>query len=308
MMRVWAIAINTFREAVRDRVLHGVIGFATAVLLFTLALAELSLNEQRRVVMDIGLASIAVFSAVVAVFLGSSLLYKEIERKTLYVILPKAIRRSEFLLGKYFGVVLTSWVFIAIMGAVQLWVSAYQAEAPGWLAFGGPGVLLGVFAAGLFWSRSRTAVIVPWSVVSLAAAAFAARYAEVDVQLSLASLALTGAEAALLTAVAIFFSSFSTPFLTGGFTLGVWVVGRSAYEMASMKTELLTDEIQDALKVMARIIPNFNLFVPGQHTLQGAGGFGGPWPYVLQAMGYGGAYAAALFIVAAYVFSRRNFL
>ena len=77
--RVYAVAINTFREAVRDRVLYGVLGAATAVLLFTLALAELSLNEQRRVVLDVGLASISLFSVAVAIFLGSSLLYKEID-------------------------------------------------------------------------------------------------------------------------------------------------------------------------------------------------------------------------------------
>lgn len=93
MNRILAIALNTFREAVRDKVLYGVVGIASAFLVFTLALAELSLNQQARVVTDIGLASISVFSVVVAVFLGSSLLYKEIERKTLYVILPKPIER-----------------------------------------------------------------------------------------------------------------------------------------------------------------------------------------------------------------------
>jgi ABC-type transport system involved in multi-copper enzyme maturation permease subunit len=81
--RIYAIALNTFREAVRDRVLYGVLGFATAVLLFTLVLAELSLHQQERVIEDLGLASISLFSVLVAVFLGSSLLYKEIERKTL---------------------------------------------------------------------------------------------------------------------------------------------------------------------------------------------------------------------------------
>ncbi|MCA9600790.1 MAG: hypothetical protein KC417_02125, partial [Myxococcales bacterium] len=82
--RIYAVAINTFREAVRDKVLYGVLAFATAVLLFTLALAQLSLNQQLRVVLDVGLASISLFSVMVAIFLGSSLLYKEIERKTLY--------------------------------------------------------------------------------------------------------------------------------------------------------------------------------------------------------------------------------
>src|SRR5690349_1326912 len=134
MQRVIAVAANRFREAVRDRVLYGVLGVATFVLLFTLVLAEVSLDQQRRIVLDVGLASISLFSVVVSIFLGSSLLYKEIERKTLYVILPKPIRRHEFLLGKYFGIALTAFVFVAIQGAVQLCVSAVQADVdPSWL-------------------------------------------------------------------------------------------------------------------------------------------------------------------------------
>src|ERR1041385_2292336 len=134
MRPIAAVAINTFREAVRDRVLYGVLGVATFVLVFTLVLAEVSLDQQRRIVLDVGLASISLFSVLVAIFLGSSLLYKEIERKTLYVILPKPIRRHEFLLGKYFGIVLTAFVFVAIQGAVQLCVSSVQAHArPQWV-------------------------------------------------------------------------------------------------------------------------------------------------------------------------------
>src|SRR5688572_25305507 len=117
--RIWAIAINTFREAVRDRVLHGVLGLASGVLVLTLFLSELSLGEARRVVLDVGLASISLFSVLTAVFLGSSLLYKEIERRTLYVILPKPIQRHEFLVGKYLGIALTAAVFVAIMASVQ---------------------------------------------------------------------------------------------------------------------------------------------------------------------------------------------
>ena len=172
--RVYAIAINTFREAVRDRVLYGVLGFACAILLFTLALAELSVHEQARVVSDVGLASISLFSVVVAIFLGSSLLYKEIERKTLYVILPKPVRRAEFLLGKYFGIFLTALVFVELMGALQLWITAIQAGASIPLALA---TLLGLallLALSLFFARDRTSVLVPYSLVALTATALLA--------------------------------------------------------------------------------------------------------------------------------------
>src|ERR1041385_4907142 len=163
MRPIAAVAINTFREAVRDRVLYGVLGVATFVLVFTLVLAEVSLDQQRRIVLDVGLASISLFSVLVAIFLGSSLLYKEIERKTLYVILPKPIRRHEFLLGKYLGIALTGSVFVAIQGAVQLCVSSIQASANAWLvlavALGMPALL-----ALMMWrAPGNTALVVAWS-------------------------------------------------------------------------------------------------------------------------------------------------
>ena len=91
---------------------------------------ELSLNEQARVVQDVGLASISLFSVIVAVFLGSSLLYKEIERKTLYVILPKPISRAEFLLGKYFGILLTAASMYGCTAAIiSMWSRAFISSA-----------------------------------------------------------------------------------------------------------------------------------------------------------------------------------
>ena len=168
MGRIVAIAINTFREAVRDRVLYGVLGFGCAMLFFSLALAELSLHEQRRVVQDVGMGSISLCSVLVSIFLGSSLLYKEIERKTLYVILPKPIRRSEFLLGKYFGICLTVAVFILLMGALQLWVAAMQAEVELLYAIGELVGLGAVLALAVYRARDRTAVLVPFSGLALA--------------------------------------------------------------------------------------------------------------------------------------------
>ena len=309
MGRIFAVAINTFREAVRDRVLYGVLGIATFVLIFTLVLAEVSLDQQRRIVLDVGLASISLFSVLVSVFLGSSLLYKEIERKTLYVILPKPIRRYEFLLGKYFGIVLTCAVFIAVQGAVQICVTALQAGAPfsriALVLFGMP-LLLGVMA----WRASDPASLTfPWSLAALAAAAWVARSAGVDLGPMLASLALTVGEILVLTAVALFFSAFSTPFLTALLTIGVWFAGRSADAMMTMKARSMPDGLKFFLRELARVWPNFNVFVPGRHTLevtlaQGAG----PLSYVANTLLYAVSYSAVVLIFAALVFRRRDFL
>ncbi len=302
--RIYAIALNTYREAVRDRVLFGVVVFAAGVLALTLALAELSLDQQMRVVTDLGLASISLFSVVVAIFLGSSLLYKEIERKTLYVILPKPIARYEFLLGKYFGIVATCAVFIAVVGALQLVVTAIQAGASTTaivLVVAALAVALGV---GLLLVADRTLVLPIWSLAALAGAAWLCSTVDVELFRLLASLLLNLGEVLILTAVALLFSSFSTPFLTGAFTFGVWLVGRAAHDMVAMKTRVLSPGVKALLGWLAEILPNFNLFVPGRSTLvAGGSGF-----YVATTMGYAVLYAAVVLFIAALIFRRRDFL
>jgi Cu-processing system permease protein len=305
--RLYAIAINTFREAVRDKVLYGVLGFGCAVLFFTLAIAELSLNEQARVVEDVGLASISLFAVVVSVFLGSSLLYKEIERKTLYVILPKPISRHEFLLGKYLGIVLTALVFVGIMGALQLWIGAVQAGVDvtrALLVLLGLLMLLGL---ALWKARDRTAVLVPFALVALGAAAWLASLTDARLTPVLAQLVLTMDEVLVLTSVALLFSSFSTPFLTGVFTLGIWLSGRSADDMALLKAKQVGETLRQLMGVMAEILPNLQLFVPSRTLLSGEGTVP-VWSYVAQSSTYGVLYATFLLVAAALIFRRRDFL
>jgi ABC-type transport system involved in multi-copper enzyme maturation permease subunit len=307
--RIYAIALNTYREAVRDRILLGVIILAAGLLALTLALAELSLDQQMRVVTDLGLASISLFSVVVAIFLGSSLLYKEIERKTLYVILPKPIARWEFLLGKYFGIVMTCAVFIAIMGALQMLVTAIQAGASTALIVAVPVALLLVLGVGLVVAKDRTTVIPIWSAIALAACASICLSVDVELFRLLASLVLSLGEVMILAAVALFFSSFSTPFLTGAFTFGVWLVGRAAHDMVAMKTHVLSPGVKTLLTWLAEIVPNFNLFVPGRTALVTQGTeYGPPLAYVAASMGYAVLYATVTLFIAAFVFRRRDFL
>jgi len=307
MTRIYAITLNTFREAVRDRVLYGVLGLACAVLFFTLAIAELSLHEQMRVVSDVGLASISLFSVVIGVFLGSSLLYKEIERKTLYVILPEPIRRSEFLLGKYFGIALTAVVFIALMGALQLWLAALQAGAAAPLALGVLLALALLLGLGLWLSPDRTAVLVPFAMVALGAACLLGGHVGIELEPTLAQLTLSAVEVMVLAAVALLFSSFSTPFLTGMFTLGIWLLGRSADDMATIKSKQLGALLRKVLHVAAELLPNLQLYVPGRTLLAGQSKVE-LWPYVATSAGYGLLYAALLLSFAALIFQRRDFL
>jgi ABC-type transport system involved in multi-copper enzyme maturation permease subunit len=307
MHRIYALSVNTFREAVRDRVLLGVLAFAGLVLLFTLALAELSLDQHARVVSDLGLASISLFAVLSAVFLGSSLLYKEIERKTLYVILPRPLHRYEFLLGKYFGITLTISVFVAIIGAFQLWLMALQRAHLTAATAAAP--LVALASLGLFAriARDRTAALVPWSAATLIAAALLARACAVPVGPALFALALVVGEVFVVTAVALLFSSFSTPFLTGAFTLGTWVVGRSADTMVAMQSRELPAELKALVAGLSHVVPNLSLYVPPHQTLE-ASAQGGPLAYVATAMGYAVLYSAILLALASLVFRRRDFL
>lgn len=114
--RVAAIARNTFREAVRDRVLYNLVIFALLLIAGAIFLGELSAGQEAKIIVDLGLSSILLFGVFIAIFVGVGLVYKEIERRTLYAILSKPIGRGEFILGKYLGLCLTLLVNVAIMG------------------------------------------------------------------------------------------------------------------------------------------------------------------------------------------------
>src|ERR1043166_2633664 len=115
-MRVIAIARNAFREAVRDRVLYNLLLFVLLLTAGAIFLGELSDGQEAKIIVDLGLSAILLFGVFIAIFVGVGLVYKEIERRTLYAILSKPIGRGEFLVGKYLGLCLTLLVNVAIMG------------------------------------------------------------------------------------------------------------------------------------------------------------------------------------------------
>jgi len=111
-----AIAINTFKEAIRDKILYNLLFFALLMIGASLLLATLTVGEQSKIIIDIGLASINIFGALIAVFLGIGLISKEIEKRTIYNIIAKPVPRYQFLMGKYIGLQLTIVVNTIIMG------------------------------------------------------------------------------------------------------------------------------------------------------------------------------------------------
>jgi hypothetical protein len=123
----------------------------------------------------------------------------------------------------------------------------------------------------------------------------------------LAQLSLCAGEVIVLSGVALVFSSFSTPFLTGVFTMGVWLMGRSADDMATIKSKKLAEPIKQTLHFLAEVVPNLHLYMPGRTILTGAADVG-VWQYVATSLGYGVLYAAIMLVIASRIFQRRDFI
>jgi ABC-type transport system involved in multi-copper enzyme maturation permease subunit len=117
MKRAGAVALNTFREAVRDRVLYNLVFFALLMMAAAIFVGQISIGIEEMVIKSLGLSAISVIGLLIAVFTGVGLVYKEMDKRTLYALLAKPVRRWEFLLGKFTGLVLTLAVNTAAMAA-----------------------------------------------------------------------------------------------------------------------------------------------------------------------------------------------
>ena len=117
MRRVGVVALNTFREAVRDRVLYNLLFFALLMIAAAILVGQISLGIEQIVIVSLGLSAISVIGLLIAVFIGVGMVSKEIDKRTLYALLAKPVRRWEFLLGKFAGLLLTLTVNTAAMAA-----------------------------------------------------------------------------------------------------------------------------------------------------------------------------------------------
>src|SRR2546423_15645312 len=127
MRAVRFIAINVFRESVRDKVLYNLVFFAIMLMAVSYLLGQLTAGQDIKIIKDLGLAAIAIFGLFIATFIGIGFVSKEVERRSIYSLLSKPIRRQEFVLGKYCGLVLTLVVNIAMMACALYAVLAYMA-------------------------------------------------------------------------------------------------------------------------------------------------------------------------------------
>jgi ABC-type transport system involved in multi-copper enzyme maturation permease subunit len=309
LTRVAVIALNAYREAVRARILHGLFALALATAAYALVVGAYASHSRLRVVSDLGAASTSLYAVVVAVVLGATSLYRELELKTIFPILTRPIRRAEYLVGKLLGIVLTLAVFIAANAGVLL-------LALGVLS-GGSGAALGValpslaVALGLAaWKLPRTRSYLPMlaALVLVVTGLLLARGAPDDRRVVLGSALLTLCEVLVIASVATLFSAFSSPFLTAVFTLAIFVIGRSADSLAKLPIRVFGRAIHDLFAGLAKVVPNLMWYVPPRTLLTGEAVGQTLSTHLLLAAGYAACWTGFLITLAAAVFKRRDFL
>jgi ABC-type transport system involved in multi-copper enzyme maturation permease subunit len=253
-MKVLAIALNTFREAIRDRILYLLLVFALLLIGASRALSLLTVGSEEKIVKDIGLSAISLFGVATAIFVGVGLVFKEIEKRTIYTLVSKPIHRSQFILGKYLGLVMVLAVNIVIMTA---------------------------FFYALLLAKG-------WADAAMARA-----------------VVLTFVELILVTAIAILFSSFSTPILSSLFTVTVFIIGHLTWGL-----QMLAERVEGGLSrglchALYWVLPNLERL-----NVRGMVVHGTPVPLeqIALAAAYGVSYTIIVLGLAMVVFRRRDFL
>ena len=203
------IASNTFREAVRDRVLYNLIAFALLMSAASVLVGQISIGIERLVVVNLGLTAVSLFGVVIAIFIGIGLVSKEIEKRTLYTVLSRPVERWEFIVGKFFGLAGTLVVNTAFMA-------------------------VGVFAALLIVSRT---------------------FERADVWI-LVALYFIILQFLMITAIALLFSSFSSPLLSAVLAFALFVIGTFADDLRGFAA--MVHGVSRYLATgVAYLVPNF---------------------------------------------------
>jgi Cu-processing system permease protein len=254
------VAVNVFKESVRDRVLYNLVVFGALLIGASYLIGQLTAGQDVKIIKDLGLAAIATFGLLIAVFIGIGLVWKEVERRSIYALLSKPVRRYEFVLGKYAGLALTLLVNVAIMT----------------VAF--------------------------YAVLAYLSAQFPASQAT-DPRMLLA-IALIYLELLLVTAIALFFSTFSGPFLAAALTFGLWVIGHFNADLRNFESVVESRTAAYLARGLYYVLPNFAAFDVKAQAVQGL-----PIPslYVAVTAAYGVVYIALLLTAAVVVFSGRDF-
>lgn len=259
-MNFLPLALNTLRETIRDKILYVILLFALLMIASGLLLANLSMNEQSKLVLDLGLSSISIFGLIITVFVGTNLLNKEIDKKTIYLLLTKPIRRSDFILGKYLGLCLTLALITLAMSFTFYLVLWYTMQ--------------GTDLSLMDW--------LPTSAMALV---------------------LIYCEMMLLTAAAIFFSTFSSPVMSAMFTLGLYLIGHMSYDILQFGRLTGKPVLEQLTQILFYILPDLerlnlkNVLIHEPLPLE----------VMSSSLGYGALYILGLLILSMLIFEGKEF-
>lgn len=220
-MVIIAIARNTFREAIRDKILYSLLIFTVIVIAASVLLGQLTIGQDQRVIKDMGLASMSLFGVLIATFVGTSLVYKEIRKKTIYTMLSKPIHRYEFILGKYLGLLMTMFVELSIMAVVLFAV---------------------IMLHGVTFASPVTGA------------------EPIGYALLMKAIVLIFFELMIVTSIAVLFSIISTPVLSVFFTLGIYVIGHLTVDIKEMGVALESSLLKGLCSLSYYILPNLENF------------------------------------------------
>ncbi|MBF8302426.1 MAG: hypothetical protein HW396_707 [Candidatus Dadabacteria bacterium] len=222
MKRIWSVAHNTFIEAIRDRVLFSLILFAFVMILSSLIFAGISAEQYNKIVKDLGLTAISLIGIMISIFLGMGLVYKEIEKKTVYNIFSKPIRRYEFILGKYLGLSFTLLVNTAAMAFILFLLVLYTE-----MRHAG---LIEYYYGGHYYAEFFKAVYFEYL------------------------------EFLVIIGIALVFSSFSTPVMSVLFTFFLFAIGRFSSDIRLLAEQVKNPVVGFLTEVVYRVIPNLEKF------------------------------------------------
>ncbi len=261
------IALSVFKESVRDRVLYNLVLFAVLLIGASYLLGQLTAGQELKIIKDLGLAAMSVFGLFIAIFIGIGLVSKEVERRSIYGLLSKPISRPQLVLGKYAGLVVTLGVNVAVMTVALYGVLGY-----------------------LSWTESEEFKR-GWEAPALDPALLSAIF--------LILLALM-----LVTAIALLFSTFSSPMLSAALTLVLYVVGHFSADLQRLD-EFVESRFAGAIGTgLYYVLPNLEAFDVKSRVVHG---LPVPLAEVAWTTTYGAAYIAGLLAVAILIFSRRDF-
>jgi ABC-type transport system involved in multi-copper enzyme maturation permease subunit len=267
--RIRLVALHVFKESVRDRVLYAIGGFALLLVAASVLIGQITAGEDVKIIKDLGLSTIELAGMLMAVFIGVGLVAREIDRRSIFALLAKPLPRWEFIAGKYLGLVLTLVVNIAAMTLALYLMLAY----------------------------------LHWQAVPKARAAWDAP--AMDPRLLIA-LVLIAAELALLTAVALFFSAFSSSaLLSVALTIGILVTGLFSADLRHFGDIVeVSPAVGRAVAAIGWIVPGFSAFDVKAQVVHG---LPVPAAFVGATLGYAALYIVSLLVATATIFARREF-